>query len=360
MLVDDRHIGWSQLMPKCLNCNASVDSGETTCSKCGTPLTDASSSDNPEVAAQNDTIHQLLLNANLLKIRGDLDGAVAECINALRIDPDNITAHSLIGDIYRGQGKAEEALRWYRLALDISPNSMRDRARVDELTKEELEKVGPAASTDWKFSSLTLWTLLAVFIALTVVTLGIHMRRAPHRDLADRRPSAAATIDQSPSTEDAQSSAQPKGEATAPAPVKPVFPTEHTDREATVIGKMNASSILMNGNIRVSGMVIDPRDNSATITFTSHGTNGLPSSQVLVHNSLLVAREVFQVDSLLSRAVLRAEYPLSDNGELHPQIAFVGEVKREALENFNVDGSHYGEQVGIFDNPWWAPNVESK
>lgn len=347
-------------MPKCTKCNASVDSGDVVCPACGTELPLSSSSIPSEVVPENDTIHQRLLNANLLKIRGNLDGAIAECINALRIDPDNVTAHSLIGDIYRSQGKVDEALRWYRLALDISPNSMRDKARVDELISEaEADKPDVHTMTDWRFSPLTLWTLLVVIIAVTGATLWIHIRKASIERLNAGQPSLGVTIEQHPQSEKREVASQPKYEMAAPAPVKPASTPEHTDRETAVIGRLNASSILMNGNLKVAGLFIDPRDNSATITFAAHG-NTAPSPQNLVQNSLLVAREAFQSDALLSKAIVRAEYPMSDNGELHPQIAFVGEVKRESLESFNLEGSRYSEQVGIFDNPWWMPNTEGR
>jgi hypothetical protein len=52
------------------------------------------------------------------------------CVEVLRLDPTNATAHSLLGDIYQDQGRAEEARHWYQLALEIHPTREADRAKL--------------------------------------------------------------------------------------------------------------------------------------------------------------------------------------------------------------------------------------
>ncbi|MBC8138412.1 MAG: tetratricopeptide repeat protein [Fibrella sp.] len=66
-------------------------------------------------------IAPLLARANLLKLRGQWEEAVAVCADAIRRSPDSASAHSLLGDIYLTQGKNGDALHWYRMALDRNP-----------------------------------------------------------------------------------------------------------------------------------------------------------------------------------------------------------------------------------------------
>src|SRR5207249_868984 len=58
------------------------------------------------------------------------------CGQVLEMDPQNATAHSLMGDVYENHGNLTEALRWYDMALALNPRSEADaakKARVQEL-----------------------------------------------------------------------------------------------------------------------------------------------------------------------------------------------------------------------------------
>lgn len=72
----------------------------------------------------------ILARANLLRMRARWAEAGDLCVEVLRLDPTNATAHSLLGDIYQDQGRAEEARHWYQLALEINPTSEADRAKL--------------------------------------------------------------------------------------------------------------------------------------------------------------------------------------------------------------------------------------
>jgi len=80
----------------------------------------------------------LLARANLLRMRGRWAEAAEECAAALRQDPANGTACSLLGDIHQDQGRAEEARHWYHLALELNPGSEADRAKLSR-AEEALE-----------------------------------------------------------------------------------------------------------------------------------------------------------------------------------------------------------------------------
>jgi hypothetical protein len=60
------------------------------------------------------------------------------CAEALRHDPENATAHSLLGDVLQDQGRLEEARHCYRRALELSPDRNADRGRLSR-AEEVLE-----------------------------------------------------------------------------------------------------------------------------------------------------------------------------------------------------------------------------
>ena len=77
-----------------------------------------------------------LAAANLSRLRGLFTDAEGICIRVLRADPNNVHAHSLIGDIYRDQGRFEDACQWYQLALDLQPDSRPDQSKLEETRAE--------------------------------------------------------------------------------------------------------------------------------------------------------------------------------------------------------------------------------
>ena len=101
------------------------------CTQCGgTHLPGAPCGSHPpgEVAGPNPGT--LLSRANLLRMRGRWTEAADACVEVLRLDPSNRSAHSLLGDIYQDQGRPDEARHWYQLALEINPASEADRAKL--------------------------------------------------------------------------------------------------------------------------------------------------------------------------------------------------------------------------------------
>src|SRR5581483_1891738 len=91
-------------------------------------------------------IHALLTRANLSRLRGNWSDAIDRCVTVLRSDPSNHTAHSLLGDIYRDQGKLDDAIQWYRMALDLHPNPA-DEAK---LRQQERERARLLSASAWQ------------------------------------------------------------------------------------------------------------------------------------------------------------------------------------------------------------------
>ena len=93
-------------------------------------------------------VYALLAQANLCRIRGNWPDAIDKCMAAMRIDPHSVAAHGLLGDIYENKGCLDDAIQWYRMALDINPDSPADQQKLERLLVQKsrmLDRVKPAA-----------------------------------------------------------------------------------------------------------------------------------------------------------------------------------------------------------------------
>ena len=80
-------------------------------------------------------LHNQLTQANLCRMRQNWSSAIDHCVSVLQEQPGNATAHSLLSDIYRDQGKLDDAIQWARLAIDLKP-SPADVAKLQKLEEE--------------------------------------------------------------------------------------------------------------------------------------------------------------------------------------------------------------------------------
>lgn len=87
--------------------------------------------------AEEIAIGPLLARANLLRVRGQWNEAIAACTDALRKAPTSAATHSLLAQIYEAQNRPDEAISWYSLALELDPNNATDRARWERLTQAQ-------------------------------------------------------------------------------------------------------------------------------------------------------------------------------------------------------------------------------
>src|SRR2546421_12280626 len=114
----------------CPKCNARLPRKSVYCSACGAPSSPAAAARD---GAGDRRAEAALAEANLLRMRQQWHEAESRCIEVMRLDPNDIHAHSLLGDIYRDQGKHEEAAQWYQMALDIDPSSATDKAKLAQV-----------------------------------------------------------------------------------------------------------------------------------------------------------------------------------------------------------------------------------
>lgn len=86
-----------------------------------TPFPARVSVETPPMLFRTQQFQPLLTKANVCRLRHEWNEATDACIAVLRSQPNNRHAHSLLGDIYRDQGKWDDAMQWYRMALELEP-----------------------------------------------------------------------------------------------------------------------------------------------------------------------------------------------------------------------------------------------
>jgi hypothetical protein len=129
----------------CWSCGADVPVGALFCPACGVEVrTQVVAA--PDEATTEQDVHALLAEANLMRLRKDLPGASQRCIDVLQRVPKSASAHSLLGDICRDEGRLRDAIEWYRLALSLDPSRLTDRSKLDQLIDQVY--TSPSAETD--------------------------------------------------------------------------------------------------------------------------------------------------------------------------------------------------------------------
>lgn len=70
-----------------------------------------------ESQQKSEAAHRLLTAANLHRMRGQMAEAANACRQALEADPEDASAHEMMGDLLQAQGKLQEAMEHFRQAF---------------------------------------------------------------------------------------------------------------------------------------------------------------------------------------------------------------------------------------------------
>jgi len=120
---------------RCARCGQDSPDQARFCRHCGAPLPAAGTAPTPPPAAATpeQRAQRLLEEAFRLSEEGRILAAVQACQQAITINPDSVSAHSLLGTLYERQGDRESAIHEYEQVLTLSPESTVERRRLNEL-----------------------------------------------------------------------------------------------------------------------------------------------------------------------------------------------------------------------------------
>ncbi|GEM_PF-5737774 len=340
-------------MSTCPKCAASIASNARFCTQCGTPIPACVP---PDVANPcGDEVHAALAAANLLKLRGEWQAAIDKCMEVLALDQDNAAAHSILGDIYRDQGHVTEAIHWYKLALDLDPDSTADHIKLEQLISHSQGRRIPRrdrmAEIVTTGKRVVVEAALAIGVLLFITTLWpVVFRPRTESEIARNRPSTQApqrvrlpiTIDETATS--------------GKAPVAPtVIERTMSSHEDALLQALNSSPALADRRLQVRSVFIDPRNRSAVVTFLCPKVTREPAPLSLIRGSLIVLRETCFKDHDLDRFTIRALDADVEGGPV--EVRFVADAERISVLSINPEAAGQSELEAVVRDPWWAPGI---
>ncbi len=334
-------------MSTCPKCTAPIPPDAKFCTECGTPMPAAEPPETVDPCL--DEAHTALAAANLLKLRGEWQGAIDKCMLVLSLDEDDAAAYSLLGDIYRDQGQFGEAMHWYRLALDLNPDSPANKTKLEQTMASSLTERAPKrdrkAEAILTAKRVLAESALAIGLLLIITTIWpMIFRPKIGSETPPDRQSEVPQRYRLPMITD-------NGEATQ-TPANPAAEVSMSKREDALFQALNASPVLIQRNLLVRSILIDPRNRSAVITVLCPQTVQGTATEALVRSSLIVLREACFKEHGLDRFTVRAMY--DGSGSRPAEIRFVADAERNSVLSIGPESAEYAQLVGVLQNPWWA------
>ena len=121
-------------MTRCPKCGQESPDQARFCRFCGNRLTAGVEASAPDPGLTSEQRGQRLLEeAFRLSEQGRVLAAIQTCQQALAMNPNSTSAHSLLGTLYERQGDRDRAIREYEQVLTLSPASTVERRRLNEL-----------------------------------------------------------------------------------------------------------------------------------------------------------------------------------------------------------------------------------
>lgn len=294
----------------CARCFAHLSGEQPYCPECGAPTGDTT------LAAES-AGHGELAQANVLRLRGDLNGSEKALLGVLRRYPNDPHAHEMLGDVCAERGELDRAVEWYELALDLAPSSADMRRKLDE-TRERLEtrEIADTAETLGLPTARPSYVWWPIAASAAMLTLAILVAAWP-RSAAPKTLRATVAAN-APAELTASTDTTPPAVTPAPVPTPALTGTEE-DRKLLEALQGRA------GAVRVQTVTLDPRTQSLAVTFeVREGDDPKAAALALGKEALAVAptamttslravhadRLVFAAD--LARSAMESADPLTN------------------------------------------------
>lgn len=378
----------------CWHCGARLPDDGARCPVCGKAsvitLDDAAREGSAE-----EQKHRLLTQANLLRMRKDWQTATLRCTEALRVAPKSASAHSLLGDICRDQGRLNDAMDWYKLALSLDPTRRADREKLDEIIDEMYGATGgylpvkeaPEAETEspsndgqtgfplGRYAAFFMVALVAITLsalllnyhdfksALTTDISIVKPRKRPQAGIVTTGPldigaqsQAAGRRTESPAAQPPQGPAPAAPATTAPAAPNASRPAI-TMSDAALEAAMSRAIIDYDPQAAILWASVDPRARSAAVAFAApEGYTLEQTRRQLLLLGLFLGKEAALQEPGLDAVTIRASilYQTPEGGFYH-EVAFIGESRAQALRTTVLSEIPQPELEAFFSDVWWQP-----
>ncbi len=180
-------------MTRCPKCGQDSPDQARFCRFCGNRL---GTGVNAEVVDPDLTPEQraqrLLEEAFRLSEQGRVLAAIQTCQQALALNSNSTSAHSLLGTLYQRQGNREQAIREFEQVLTLSPESTVERRLLNELMGVPTASQ-PTFHVSPKVARFTLTGAAGVVAVAAILALVLGHHPAPEPAPAPAKPAARPT-----------------------------------------------------------------------------------------------------------------------------------------------------------------------
>ncbi len=323
--------------------------------------------------------YALLAQANLLRMRGCWAEAIEKCMAALRLSPENASAQSLLGDIYENQGLLDDAIQWYRMALDVQPDSPADTLKLARLidAKSRLLPSPPPpappvpdslpapaafdplpAPLQWLRRTLARdperalrrAAYAAGLLVVAVIAAALLLSRPNARPV--RQVNAPPLVLSTPVTPSNLSDAPPAVPAPSSAPAAPRDPAEQS-----LLDTLRAVPQLAGTGVTVADVEDDPRTGHLTLTLFCAPPSAAPLSRAFILDCALRGMQsAAALSDTASVSLLTVRCLLATPGGSSTPLLFTADSARAALSALGQSPTPAQLQTA-FTNPWWSPSA---
>ncbi len=359
----------------CWQCGEKVGEGVDLCPSCGQALSRLAE-ESLAVEPPEQEVHSLLAQANLLRLRKDWSGAAQRCTEALRAAPGSASAHSLLGDVCRDEGRLRDAMEWYKLALSLDPLRRADREKLDALIDRvygapaEAGAEGAPDATHRPRARLSPAVIASAVFAAALITaiLVVFFRNWPPSPSAGSEPPFPSESQVVVPAIPALPPAQTAPPATAPPESQPAPPRASTSPPPTASADLGGRqqqlaeklSAVAKGDLGAGvvllGVQIDPRRQELLISFS------LPQEQTLeavrrrlLEVALRLAREAAVDSEGVNLITVRGNVQVATTKGILHEPAFIGEARAAGLREIEAQGLSETQASRLFSNVWWHP-----
>ncbi|MCA0361535.1 MAG: tetratricopeptide repeat protein [Armatimonadetes bacterium] len=309
----------------CPRCFAVNTAAATFCTDCGASLDGTRSSSDSDVSGQ-------IANANVLRMRNQLQEAIDACLAILRRYPNNVTAHSLLGEIYLERDEPDQAVQWFEMALDLDPKNARDQAMLAK-AKSQLEAANKKQTIEQleiqprSFTTAYVVGVAALILAVGLAAFFIGSATSKNR-LAQMKPEASEPI-QIPAGKPAQPLGNPATKMSADGKTS-------SNTDLTALRAIQSTG--ERGNL-ITSLLVDPATELVTVTAT------MAEDEAADVTATRLAWSVFAGRRETRTATIRLT--------VDRNLVFVGTVSRDAFDEAAA-ASQPVEALAkvLFPNPW--------